>query len=238
MFKDTEFFNTASSSYSSNRYPVVSQSYTQHFFKKRLSVVIDLLRDSPEFTGTGFSVLEIGCADGVVLRNIYESFGQVFSEYTGIDTSPKMIEVAEREHGDVPILFKVRERYAGTKQHDLIIEIGVLNYVPSIRDECMYVHRALKDTGIYVCSLAGTNSIWNKIKSGDKGYSSFLSYEEYQSLLQRYFTIEKEIPVGFFVPLLWRVPSLARIIQPIIEWVFEPILPNLFHEKVYILKRK
>jgi len=238
MLKDTEFYNAVSSSYSLSRYPADPQSYTQFFFKKRLSVMIDFLRCSQEFMGTGFSVLEIGCADGIVLRKLHDFFRGKFSEYIGIDISPKMVEVAVREHSDAPILFKTRETYADTKKHDLVIEVGVLNYVSSVEHEYKYVHRILKDTGVYICSLAGTNSLWNRSKSGDKGYSNFLSYEEYQRLLQKYFTIEKEIPVGLFVPLLWRVPLLARIVQPVIEVILKPIAPDLFHEKVYILKRK
>jgi hypothetical protein len=44
-------------------------------------------------------------------------------------------------------------------------------------------------------------------------------------------------PVGLRVPLIWRIPALGRMIQPVAEAVFV-FMPGLYHEKVYLLKKK
>jgi predicted TPR repeat methyltransferase len=237
MIKDTEFYNKASDSYSADRYPAVACSYTQFFFKKRLDVVIDSIQQCTKKNDKNLSVLEIGCADGILIRKVSEMFRNNFSVFLGVDISRKMIEAAVRKDSDTNILFKTREEYHDTEQFDLILEVGVINYA-SARDEIMYAHGALKNSGYYMCSVAGTDSLWNKIKPGNKGFSNFLPYREYEKIIQEFFSIEKKIPVGFFIPLVWRAPLIARIVQPIAEKILTPIAQNLFHEQVYILKNK
>lgn len=238
MAKDTEFYNKISGSYSADRYPEVTSSYTQFFFKRRLSLLEDAIKRSIKETDRELSVLEIGCADGVVLRRVYDVFNANFSSFLGVDISPKMIEVASQENADTNIISKVRNEYHDSKKFDLIIEVGVINYTDSVEEEMSYAHSVLNDEGYYICSFAGTDSFLNKIKPGDKGYNNFLSYKEYEQIMQKFFRIEKKIPVGFFVPLMWRFPVIARFKQPIVENLFKYIAPNLFHENIYILRKK
>lgn len=238
MLKDTEFYNKASNSYSADRYPAIAHSYTQFFFKRRLALIVDAFKRVILETDKELSVFEIGCADGVVLREIYETFRSNFSYFLGIDLSPKMIEVASRENSDTGIVFKTRDEYYDTKRYDVVVEVGVINYVLDVEREMTYAHSALKDGGHYICSLAGTDSFLHRVKPGEKGYNNFLSYADYESLLRKHFEIQEIIPVGFFVPFLWRIPALARIVQPIVEGILKPLTPNLFHENIYLVKRK
>lgn len=238
MLKDTKFYDAASSRYSESRYPPFARTYTQFFFKKRLSLAIDSIEQLIGGSRKELSVLEIGCADGVVLKKIYATFKDNFSYFLGIDLSPQMINVAVKENKNSNIVFRNREGFHETKKHDLIVEVGVLNYVASIESEFAYVSSILKNDGWYICSLAGTNSILNRIKPSENGYNNFLSYYQYEQILTGYFTIENKIPVGLFIPLLWRFPFVARTIQIVAEVILRPIIPNLFHEKIYILKRK
>lgn len=238
MLKDTEFYNKASGSYSAVRYPAIAGSYTQFFFKERLALVLGAIKGLTKETDTDLSVSEIGCADGVVLREIYNRFKSNFSYFMGIDLSPKMIEVASRENSDTDIIFKTRDEYRDTKYYDLVIEVGVINYVSDVEREMTYAHSVLKDGGHYICSFAGTDSVLHRLKPGEKGYNNFLSYEEYEKILKELFVIERKIPVGFFIPFLWRIPTLARIVQPIVEGILKPLTPNLFHENIYLVKRK
>lgn len=238
MIKDTKFYDKASASYSADRYPAVARSYTQFFFKRRLSLVIGVIERLRKEPAKGLSVFEVGCADGVVLREIYDAFKSDFASFLGVDLSPKMIEVASRENSDTNIVFKTRDEHSDAKRQDLVVEVGVINYVPNVEREIAYAHSMLKDGGRYICSLAGNDSFWNKIKPGEKGFNNFLSYEEYEEMLKGYFVIEKKIPVGFFVPLLWRAPAVARVVQPVVEEILRPFAPNLFHENIYLAKRK
>lgn len=238
MAKDTEFYNRISGSYSKDRYPEVATSYTQFFFKRRLELLVGAIEQTTLARGSGLSILEIGCADGVVLRRVYEVFKRSFSEFVGLDISPKMIAVASRENSDTGILFKVRNDYCDLRKFNLILEVGVINYAESVNSEIAYAHSVLEDGGYYICSFAGASSLLNRIKPGDKGYHNFLSYEAYEKTMQKFFKIEKKIPVGILIPLLWRLPIIARFKQPIVENLFKYISPNLFHENIYVLRKK
>lgn len=226
----------ASGSYSADRYPVVVRSYIQFFFKRRLRLVLEELKFLVD-NRRSLGLLEIGCADGVVLRAVACSFGGNFSEMTGNDISPDMIKraVLLTEKGGGVNYFIRGERTIAQKV-DIILEIGVANYA-DIDEELLYAKSLLRDDGVYLLSLAGKGSLHGYFWKGI-GYGNFLSYREYEEKISRLFRIEKKIPVGVFIPLLWRVPSVARIIQVIVETLFKSITPNLFHEQVYILKNK
>ncbi len=233
--KDTNFYDNESSKYSERRYPKLSSSYSQFFFKKRLSIILSLVGKSVSGR-TNLSFLDIGCADGFVLNEIYKSFPSAFSKIAGTDVSPKMIETASHVYSSAPFVLKLRNDLTDRGPWDLIVETGVINYADFF-EEIDYAHSVMKDIGYYIISLAGTNSLWNRIKKEDKGFRNFLSYQKYEDEIKKHFDIVSSVPVGFFIPLIWKIPTLARIIQEL-EAVFRPIVPNLFHEKVYLLKRR
>lgn len=232
--KDTDFYNKESETYSEKRYPKVPTSYTQFFFKKRLKIVFRLLEKNLKDTEE-LSFLDIGCADGFVLNEIHNHFPKLFSEMIGIDTSPKMIEVSKKKYSNETFVFKVREDFSDISPKDVIVEVGVINYA-DLNIELDFASRHLKDDAIYIISLAGTNSLWNRIKKGDKGFRNFLSYREYEKEINKNFEIVRVVPVGLFIPLIWKLPTLARFIQSL-ETIFCPFT-NIFHEKVYLLKKK
>jgi hypothetical protein len=90
-----------------------------------------------------------------------------------------------------------------------------------------------------VYSSAGKNSLHAKIKLTDKKYAEdYLSYPEYEAIISKYFNVVSSEIYGLFIPKLWVFPRLARKIQPTLEIMFRRILPNLFHEKIYLLKKK
>ncbi|MDE1925197.1 MAG: class I SAM-dependent methyltransferase [Patescibacteria group bacterium] len=237
MPKDTEFYNTISSRYSADRYPTVAHSYTQFFFKKRLSLIIDCIRQLTKETDKHLSILEIGCADGVVLREIYETFGNRFSSLVGVDISPKMIEAASAKHRDAPLVFKVRDEYYDAKRYDLVIEVGVLNYT-DWESDLRFAREHLSQGGHYLCSLAGTRSLHALAKGGGEYFKNHLSYREYEEGMRERFTVIRALPVGFFVPLIWRFPALAGPIQAVAESIGSRLAPDLAHEKIYLLRNR
>ncbi len=179
------------------------------------------------------SLLEVGCADGVVVERIYAQFGKSFNTIDAIDISPGMIEAAQK-NTTAPIRYRVREaELPGT--YDLVVEVGVLNY-SDFTEDMQQVSAALKEGGVYICSVAGSSSLQRMLKGGD-GYGNLRSYAEYEKEMRAYFVIERAEPVGFFVPLLWKMPTVARAVQPIVEWLLQP-LQSLALEKVYVLKPK
>jgi SAM-dependent methyltransferase len=233
--KDRDFYNKESAGYSSKRYPERASDYIQFFFKKRLSLTLKVL--SRAFNDkTSLSLLEIGCADGVVMREISKKVPRVFSEMTGIDTAEEMIKKAKAMDSQfLKTRYFVRGQEPAGARFDAIIEIGVANYT-DFDAELRYAADHLKSGGKYILSIAGNGSL-NARLGGGVGYANFLSYGEYEDKIRGLFSLEMSLPVGLRVPLIWRTPALARFVQPILENTFLHIAPGLFHEKVYLLKK-
>src|SRR4051812_11232947 len=92
-FTDTSFYDKESGHYSARRYEGTVFAYIQYFFRRRLNVVADLIRSQAANT-SGLTLIEDGCADGVVLREIVRKFPGRFSHVIGTDISPRMIDMA------------------------------------------------------------------------------------------------------------------------------------------------
>jgi SAM-dependent methyltransferase len=232
--KDTAFYNNEASIYSAKRYPQKPVTFTQFFFKERLQKALGLVGAFLHAKQSA-TLLEIGCADGVVARALWERFPAALARIDAVDISPGMIEAAAQKNADTPIRFSVRDTAPLLDKYDLIIETGVLNYTDTATDFAEAAQRLTPD-GEYICSIAGSSSAQQGLK-GDSQYLHLYSYKIYEAELQKYFTIACTVPVGLFVPLLWKLPALARILQPVAELVLK-IAPNLALEKIYVLTGK
>lgn len=232
MLKDTAFYDAESVRYSAKRYPAVVSTYVQSFYKSRLSVVHHYIH---KYTNSG-RLIEIGCADGVVIKSIYDAFPEKFTEYTGVDISEGMIGAAKASKRDRDIAFVQRDESALSGLYDVVLEVGVLNYMDP-EPEFSKVRGLLKSDGVYICAIAGTDSLWHRLKPHEeKGFRSFKSYAAYEAELGKHFIFVSSSAAGLFIPHIWKVPALARVVQPIFEMLLRKISPNLFHEKVYVLK--
>ncbi len=235
MLKDKQFYNQESETYSFKRYPEIASSYIQFFFKQRLALVLKELIEETQDRDQ-LALLEIGCADGIVLRQVDGLMGDKFSEIIGIDNAEQMIEKAQELSRPDKIKYLLRDKENPNNKYDIILEIGVANYA-DIDEELSYAFDKLKSEGRYLLSLAGRNSFVNLFGKSD-GYNNFLSYQEYEKKIRKNFEIIKIVPVGFYLPFLWKSPALGKIIQPFLEWAFRFIMPNLFHEKICIICKK
>jgi len=234
--KDTNFYDAQSSVYSKKRYPATSTEYLHFFFKRRLGILLSYL-DFISENRTNMSLLEVGCADGVVLRAV-SAHSRAFSSLFGVDISPKMIESAKAEISESNVSFSLRNG-AKNSSYDVILEVGVLN-LNDLESEISFVKKHLKIGGYYICSLAsGTSSrAVLKSKGGDDTFTHFLSFGEYDTELKKHFMVVKSDYYGLFIPLIWKIPFLARMIQHTAEILFKPFVPSLFHEKIYLLRAK
>lgn len=234
--KDTAFYDKEGNKYSSKRYPEKDRDYVHFFFKKRLKILLDILERHVS-DKRGLSLLEVGCADGVVLRSIARRFPD-FEKLVGIDVSENMIAQAIGENDSSKISFFVRGKEDASALYDLIVEVGVVNLTDR-HVEYAHALRHLKSDGLYICSLAASTSLRSRLKPDDhkKGFSHLLSYKEYEAELSREFEIIERRAYGLFVPLIWRVLVIARLLQPL-EALLVHLVPDLFHEKIYVLKRK
>lgn len=234
--KDTAYYDQESSKYSKKRYPEFEITYTQFLFKRRLALLLNALQET-FLQSSSVDLLEIGCADGYVLSTIKNLPIRIRS-LIGIDISPAMIEVASQT-ATANKRFYVRGTHPMKKKafHG-VVEVGVLN-LTDLSTDLLYVKDRLKTDGYFFCSIAASTSLLTKLKpESATDYHHFLTYEEYEREIRKYFFIAKSIPYGLFIPYLWRFPRVARIVQPSVETLLKTIIPNLFHEKLYILKMK
>lgn len=232
--KDTTFFNAESQSYSSKRYPARARTFTQYFFKERLAQTMRVL--APVFVTPSRHVLELGCADGIVAARIHERFAPSISVFDATDIAPEMITAARTLFPDAGVQFAVRTETAISGKYDAIVEVGVLNYT-DLEPELIAVRDALAPGGRYVCSIAGSSSLQARLK-GAAGYRHILRYNEYERLFSKYFAIKDRRAVGFFIPYLWKIPVLGRILQPVFEVIGRIMYPRFALEYIYVLEAR
>lgn len=234
--RDTiDFYNEESGQYSKKRYEGQTLSYFQFLFKRRRELFLGLIRQiSPQLKNS--NILEIGCADGVLIKKLLQKFPDVFQSIVGVDVSPKMLELAKKTTNDPKVKYFFRGEEPEAK-YDLVIELGV--HVQDFDEEMHFVSDRLNNAGYFIYSAAGKSSLHAKIKLRDKEYArDYLDYSQYENIIKKYFEIIHGQVYGLFIPKLWSIPVLARIVQPIIEVLLSNIFPNLFHEKIYFLRKK
>ncbi|MEQ1561365.1 MAG: methyltransferase [Nitrospira sp.] len=233
----SEYYDKESSVYSEKRYSGAPNTYIKFYFKNRMRVVLVLLSKIIK-DKNNLSLLDIACADGVITEAIDRAFPNVFSKFVGTDISPLMVSTArDRFSKDHRYSFFVKDE-CPIEQFDIALGLGYIS--ASIFDEEMaFLNLRLKTGGYYVCTLASPNSIYAKIKlSKEKYIGDYREYGVYRKMLLKHFDILDEIPSGIFIPKLWAFPALARVVQPYLEKVFKKISPNLFHERIYLLRKK
>ena len=233
--KDSLFYNQESIQYSKKRYPKIARSYLQSFYTRRLTITKEYVRDILREASPHPTLLEVGCADGVIIRALGEEFTDIFAELIGIDIALEMIKEARRRNTSPHATFFSRDEYQ-PRAVDVVVETGVVNYA-DVEEELAFAHRNLASGGWYILSIAGTDSLYNRLKH-DSGLSDFRPYQEYDRLIREKFQVERVEGVGLFIPYLWRIPAVARGVQSIIEPIMGKFFPGLCHEKMYLLKKK
>lgn len=237
MKKNEEYYNKEAILYSKKRYPDLTIDFSQYLFKKRLNLLLDFISVLGRNKNREYrNILEIGCADGFILKRLASEF--IFlKRLIGIDTSKNMIQTAIALNNNNKCEFHLRGEEI-EKKFDLIIEVGVLNLV-NIKKELDFVFEHLDDESYYICSLANINSLRSKFKFNyhNDGFEHLLSFVEYEDIIKEKFIIEKEKAYGLFIPYIWKIPIVARILQPIGEWLFNRLFEGVFHEKIYLLRK-
>ena len=233
--ENIDYYNQENKRYSQKRYPGEMIDYLHFFFRKRLELAKKFLK---QIAKNKDNLLEIGCADGIVALEINDEFKNVFNQIVGIDNAPKMIEAALSNKAISPnVKFFLRDDWKTDMSYDIILEIGVFNFTDMVQ-ELDFVRKTLKSRGYYICSVASKKSLKNYLRREDKDFKNFLTFKQYEKEFSKHFKIIDRYPYGLFVPYLWKFPAIGQKFQPIFERMFAVILPNIFHEKIFLLKLK
>ena len=230
-----DFYDKESGEYSKKRYEGKTLSYFQFLFKRRRQLFLGFIGGISKSLKDS-DVLEIGCADGVLIKKLFQKLPNTFRSITGVDVSPKMLDRARETTKDYRAKYFLRGEEP-IQKYDLVIELGV--HTQSFEEEMFYVAEKLNLGGYFIYSVSGSQSLHAKIKLKGKDYAKdYLSYSGYENIIKKYFDVVAHESYGLFVPKLWAIPTLANLVQPMLEALFKNILPNLFHEKIYLLRKK
>jgi hypothetical protein len=231
------YYDEEAGVYSLKRYPKVPVNYVQFLFTHRREVMFRLLQTVIANTAAPRTLLEIGTADGVLLRSIAKRIPDAFAKITGSDISQEMVATAGELTHNPHITFVQRDSLAAGGDFICVLEIGVGALATDTQSELSRAAGHLASGGYYICTFAGRNSIATRWGSTAADISQLSPYKTYEAAMREYFTIKKKIPYGIYVPLLWKAPALARRLQPLAE-VAGKLFPSLAHEQLYLLKKK
>lgn len=234
--RSSTFYDEESKNYSRRRYPKVATNYIQFFFTRRRKLVLKLLSEVVQRTEAPRSLVEIGCADGILLRSIQERMPKVFDQLVGIDIAEGMITVAKDATDDPAISYEVRKEFIPNRKFTVAMEIGVGELTLKTETEAEWAATQLVPGGYFLCGFAGRDSIVARLDKAAAHREHLNTYATYETALRKYFSIVGVRAYGLYVPFIWRIPFLARIVQPMAE-IVGAVFPDLCHEQVYLLQK-
>src|SRR3989338_8992448 len=85
-----DFYNQESEQYSQKRYGGQVDSYVKYFFNQRLNLVLTMLNRISKGR-SDMSLLEVGCADGVVLGKTKRTLSEKFTRLVGVDIAKPLL---------------------------------------------------------------------------------------------------------------------------------------------------
>ena len=229
-----EFYDIISPHYSRDRYLSGVTNAVQYSYAKRLNIVrafvgraLDGVRDA--------HILDIGTADGYVLRHVYDDNSSAIEVMVGNDIAPKMLVEARNQSEGYPVVFVLRGQEP-SGQYDLVLEIGV--HTHDLDAELEWIVSHLKPGGCVVLTVANRDSLFTRMKLTSKPYiGDYHSFNQYEHILMGRFDLVCQRTFGIFIPKLWVLPLFfARPIQNAAEWISERLIPNAMHERVYLLR--
>ena len=212
-----------------------SSCITETIFENRFMHVQELNRLGADIAieGNTKEILEIGCADGVTTVSLISSFPE--SRIVAVDISSEMVKraMARNLQG---VSFFIRGEQPDSS-YDLIAEIGVLNLI-ELEHEVKFVKEHLTERGVWIVSVAQSGSTLNLFKPSVADFAHLYDQHHYEALFLKEFDLIEQVSYGLFVPLLWHWPRIARVIQPSMEWFIPKVLRSLFHETLFVLRKK
>jgi SAM-dependent methyltransferase len=126
-----------------------------YFARGRIRWLSSCLKDRKEQPQ---SIMDFGCGTGSSSVCFFELLGA--ASVIGIDTSEKLLEVANQRYGSERAQFFSRNHYAPSEQIDLAYCNGVFHHIPIVERETAlaYIHRSLRPGGFFAL---WENNPWN-----------------------------------------------------------------------------
>lgn len=125
-------------------------------------------RIATELAGLQGRLLDVGCGTGQMLRFLRQTRPEAF-ELTGIDRAEAMVRVARDVVGDDPQIRLLQARVErlpfASGSYDVVLAMGVLEYVTSVEVAIREIARVLRDGGTAVLTMQnplGPYRLWER----------------------------------------------------------------------------
>lgn len=229
--KVTQHFDVSSVAYGQ---AYGEESTVSHFFKRRQQTIMSLLKQLKRG-----KILDVGCGPGMMVEFcVREGYS-----YTGIDISPRMIELCRKKFIQLEaaefLVGKLQALPFADASFDVLLCMGALEYVPIEEDGIAIkeMARIIKPGGVLIISFLNQNSpywFWHQqIRSGycrlkevikgqkveEPPIRMFIERNRRQVLECNHFTVRDTIYVGFNV-FLW---PLDKFLSRAAVWSAERI---------------
>jgi ubiquinone/menaquinone biosynthesis C-methylase UbiE len=93
------------------------------------------------------SLLDIGCGTGVVIKSIAKKYDRV---YYGIDPSPSMINIANKNNFNVTFILGSNRKLPKNKKFDIIFSSLSFHHWPDKETAITYILNSLKPGGTFI----------------------------------------------------------------------------------------
>jgi len=156
-----------------------------------------------------YCVLDMGCGTGQLIGDMQKEFKDYNIKYTGVDISPKMIEIARSN--DTTTTYhncSVEDFSIQDKSFDIIICSHSFPYYPNKAGVIMKFYSLLKGTGSLFLAQASANSTYDNIAMFFVKFTTssakYLSAQKIQTLIQDKFILKKinEIKEKGYMPTI------------------------------------
>ena len=179
-----------------------------------------------ECAGPGKSVLEIGSANGYLLKDIADRFPG--TAVIGSDYAAPPLEALSKDFPHVPLiqLDVVNSDLPGAFC-DAIVMLNVLEHIKDDRRALEQIYRMLKPNGLFVIEVPSSPSLYDDF---DRMVGHFRRYDM-SDLLEKLksagFTIAKKSHLGFFAfPALWMLVQTKKALKGSRELTADEILKS------------
>lgn len=162
-----------------NGHPI--EKYITH---TRLEHVFNTIKDINFQQTDKLDIIEFGCGTGVLLSLTEQYFYN--SEIVGVDISEQMLSIAKQKCKRSLIVHDSVDTYESTKKFDLIILVGVTEYLPSWENTLAKLKKILKPSGKIVLTFANASSYTTIF---DKFYRKYFQKTKDTSFIRRYASI-------------------------------------------------
>lgn len=146
--------------------------------------------------GKVYNILDMGCGVGQLIREMQYELKSYEIKYTGVDISPKMIEIARNNDSiSTYINCSIDDFSILDEAFDIIVCSHSFPYYPNKKDVFSKFHRILKDQGHLLLAQASANTVYDHIAMFFVKFTTssakYLSIKKIQEIAENRFNLVK-----------------------------------------------